>query len=44
MHLVRTEKPNLVLLSRTLDVAEGVGLIRSVLEVSDIPVSHPVRP
>ena len=38
MHLARTEKPDLVLLSRTLDVAEGVGLIRRVLEVSDIPV------
>ena len=38
MHLVRTEKPDLVLLSRTLDVAEGVGLIRRVLEISDIPI------
>ena len=38
MHLVKTEKPDLVLLSRTLDVAEGVGLIKRVLEVSDIPM------
>ncbi len=38
MHLVRTEKPDLVLLGRTLDVAEGVGLIRRVLEISDIPI------
>ena len=38
MNLVRTEKPDLVLLGRTPDVAEGVGLIRRVLETSDIPI------
>ena len=38
VHLVRTEEPDLVVLGRTLDLAEGVGLIRRVLEMSDIPV------
>ena len=38
VHLVKAEKPDLVLLSSTLDAAEGVELIKRVLEVSDIPV------
>ena len=38
LRLARTEEPDLFLVSRTLDVAEGVGLVGRVLEVSDIPV------
>ena len=38
MRLATTEKPDLVLLRRTLDVAEGVQLIKRVLDLSDTPV------
>lgn len=38
IRLVKSERPDLVLLSRTLNMAEGVELIKGVQEVSDIPV------
>ena len=38
IRLVKSERPDLVLLSRTFDVAEGVELIKGVQEVSDTPV------
>ena len=38
IHLAKSERPDLVLLGRTLDVAEGVELIKGVQEVSDIPI------
>lgn len=38
IRLAKSERPDLVLLSRTLNMAEGVELIKGVQEVSDIPV------
>ena len=38
VHLVKTQSPDLAVLNRTLDIAEGVELIRRVVDVSAIPV------
>ena len=38
MQLVKAEKPDLVLLSRTRHAAEGIEFIRRILDIHDIPV------
>ena len=43
LRLVETERPNLVLLDLMLPGSDGIELMRSILNIAEVPVSLLVR-